>query len=80
MKLEENYSLTNKRSIWRLIPSGKNLLIEERDEKNKQVYFSCIEINSGRKILNDYQLEEKFWVGVEDFDGETIFFHRISGI
>lgn len=76
MKLEENYSLTNKRSIWRLIPSGDKLLIEDRDEKNKQVYFNCVKIDSGEYLLKNFQLEEKFWAGVEAFEGDKIYFHH----
>jgi len=75
MKIKKKYSIGNKRTIWRLIPSGEKLLIEERDEGNKQVYFSCIEIESGKCILKDYQLDEKFWVGVESFEKDKIFFH-----
>ncbi len=75
MKVKKKYSFTNKRTIWRLLPSGDKLLIEERDEKNKQVYFSCIKIESGKKILNDFQLDEKFWVGIEEFENDMIFFH-----
>ncbi len=76
MKVKENYSLTNKRSIWRLIPSGNKLLIEERDEKNKQVYFNCVEIESGKYLLKNYQLDEKFWAGVEAFEDDKIYFHH----
>ncbi len=76
MKIKKNYSLTNKRSIWRLIPSGDKLLIEERDEKNKQVYFNCVQIDSGKYLLKNFQTDEKFWSGVEAFKDDTIFFHR----
>lgn len=76
MKVKKNYSLTNKRTIWRLIPSGDKLLIEERDENNKQVYFNCVEIESGRYLLKDFQLDEKFWAGVEAFEDNRIYFHR----
>ncbi len=76
MNLSKNYSLTNKRTIWRLIPSGNELLIEERDEKNKQVYFNCVQIESGKYLLKDFQLEEKFWAGIEAFDDSKIYFHH----
>jgi hypothetical protein len=76
MKVNRKYSFTNKRTIWRLLPSGDKLLIEERDEVKKQVYFSCIHIPSGKKILSDFQLDEKFWVGIEAFENDRIYFHR----
>ncbi len=75
MKIKKKYSIANKRTIWRLIPSGDKLLIEERDEGNKQVYFSCVEIESGESILKDFQLDEKFWAGVETFEKDKIYFH-----
>ncbi len=76
MKIRKKYSLTNNRTIWRLIPSGNKLLIEERDENNKQVYFNCVDIDSGNSVLSDLQLEEKFWVGIEAFENDKIYFHK----
>lgn len=76
MNIKKKYSITNKRIIWRLIPSGNKLLIEERDANNKQVYFNCIDIDSGNSVLSDFQLEEKFWVGIEAFENDKIFFHK----
>jgi hypothetical protein len=76
MKIKTKYSLTNNRTIWRLIPSGDKLLIEERDPDSREVYFQCIEIESGRILLKDFQLDEKFWIGVEAFENDNIYFHR----
>jgi hypothetical protein len=76
MKLKKNYSFTNKRAVWRLIPSGNKLLIEERDEKNKQVYYNCVRIETGKYLLKDFQTDEKFWTGVEAFEDDKIYFHR----
>ncbi len=76
MKIKKNYSLTNKRTIWRLIPSGDKLLIEERDQKNKEVYYNCVQIDSGKYLMKNFQTDEKFWSGVEAFDDDKIYFHR----
>jgi hypothetical protein len=76
MKVKQNYTLTNNRTIWRLIPSGNKLLIEERDEINKQVYFNCVEIESGKYLLKDYRTDEKFWTGIEAFENDKIYFHH----
>lgn len=76
MKVKKKYSFTNKRTIWRLLPSADKLLIEERDDGNKEVFFSVINIGTGKKILSEFQLDEKFWVGVEAFENDRIFFHR----
>ncbi|HSD62375.1 MAG TPA: DUF4905 domain-containing protein [Ignavibacteriaceae bacterium] len=76
MKVKKKYSFTNNRTIWRLLPSADKLLIEERDDGNKQVFFSVINIGTGKKILSEFQLDEKFWVGIEAFENDIIFFHR----
>ncbi len=79
MKLKKIYKFDNGRQIWRIIPtnSGK-LIIEEREPENKQVYFHCLSLDSGKKILSNFQLEDKFWVGIETVKDETIFFHKFA--
>ena len=78
MNIQKKYLYTNGYTIWRLIPSGDRLLIEERDEKKKQVYFNCVEIESGKSILKNFQLDEKFWVGIEAFENNRIYFHKFA--
>lgn len=79
MKLKKKYRFDNKRQIWRIIPtnSGK-LIIEEREPEQKQVYFHCIELTSGKKILQDFQLDDKFWVGIESVKDDYIYFHKFA--
>lgn len=75
--IKKLYSFSNSREIWRLISAGENnLLIEERNRKTKEVYFNCIKIETGKKILKSFQLKDKFWVGVETVHNNIIFFHR----
>ncbi len=75
--IKKLYSFSNSREIWRLIPAGENkLLIEERNKKTKEVYFNCINIENGKKLLKSFQLEDKYWVGVEAVNNNIIFFHR----
>lgn len=75
--IKKLYSFNNNREIWRIIPAGEeNLLIEERNKKTKEVYFSCLNINNGKKLLNGFQLSEKFWIGVEAVHNDIIYFHR----
>ena len=77
MNLYRNYTYSNNRQIWRIIPAGKDkLIIEERDPSTREVYFSCIDMNSGSIILENLQFEEKFWVGVEEVYKDVIFFHN----
>jgi hypothetical protein len=79
MVIKQIYSFSNNRQIWRLIPSdtGK-IVIEERDTENKEVFFNCLEISSGEKIFSELQFEEKFWVGIEAVDNDTIYFHKFA--
>ena len=75
--IKKNYSFSNKRNIWRLIPSESGyLVIEERDMNNKEVFFSCIKTVNGEILFRDFQLEEKYWVGIENIYMNMIFFHK----
>jgi hypothetical protein len=79
MKLYSNYTFTNNRQIWRIIPGGEGkLVIEERDLATREVFFSCIEMNTGKVILNNLQFDEKFWIGIEDVYKDVIFFHKYN--
>jgi len=76
MKLKKFYKHDNGKQIWRILPtSNKKLVVEERDVKTKEVFFSCVEINSGKKLFNEFQLEEKNWIGIESIYNDIIFFH-----
>ncbi len=79
MKLKKNYIHSNKRQIFRLIPTDTDkLIIEERETDKKQAFFNCLNIESGKKIFNDFQLDEKYWVGIEDTYRDVIFFHKFG--
>lgn len=77
MKIKKQYTFTNKKQIWRILPTetGK-LIIEERDTDTKEVFFSCMDIRSGKKIFNKQMIEEKFWIGIEKIYDDIIFFHK----
>jgi len=77
MDIERIYSFSNNRQIWRLLPTSTGkLIIEERDIENKEVFFNCIDISTGERLFSDFQLDEKFWVGIEAIDKEMIYFHK----
>ncbi|HSP88838.1 MAG TPA: DUF4905 domain-containing protein, partial [Ignavibacteriaceae bacterium] len=76
MKIKKLYSFSNKKQIWRLLPTETNkLIIEERDPELKEVFYSCVEINTGKKIFNNLMIKEKFWIGIEKVYKDIIFFH-----
>jgi hypothetical protein len=76
MKIKKEYTFTNNRQIWRLLPSNSWMVIEDRNIETKEAFFSCIEINTGKKIFKNFQMDEKYWVGIETIKNNTIFFHK----
>lgn len=77
MAIEQIYSFSNNRQIWRLLPTNTGkLIIEERDTEKREVFFNCLEISSGKRIFSDFQLDEKFWVGIETVNNDIIYFHK----
>ena len=75
--LKKNYSFTSKRNIWRLIPSESGyLVIEERDMSSREVFFNCLNLNDGKVLFKNFQLEEKHWIGIESVHNNLIFFHK----
>lgn len=79
MKLKHKYTFTNGRQLWRILISdtGK-LIVEDRDVEKKLAFFSCLDSESGRKIFRNFQLEEKFWVGIETIYKDIIYFHKYA--
>ena len=79
MKLKKIYRYDNKRQIWRIIPANNDkLIIEERELEKKQAYFHCLILDSGKKLFNNLQFKEKFWIGIETVWGDIIFFHKFA--
>jgi hypothetical protein len=76
LKLKKLYKYDNGKQIWRILPTlNKKVVIEERNPDTKEVFFSCINIESGKKIFSDLQLEEKNWLGIEAINKDIIYFH-----
>ena len=75
--IKRDYSFTNGRQIWRLLLTDLNkIIIEDRDKISKEVFFNCLDINSGKVIFKNFQLEDKFWVGIETVYKDIIYFHK----
>jgi hypothetical protein len=75
--LKKNYSFSSKRNIWRLIPTVSGfLVIEERDMNTRQVFFNCLNLNNGKILFKNLQLEEKHWIGIESVHHNLILFHK----
>jgi len=79
MKLKKIKEYNSKKQIWRLLIADANkLLVEERDTDKKEVFFSLIEIGNGKVLWNNFQAEEKFWIGVETLYKEVIVMHKFG--
>jgi len=75
--IKKNYSFKSKRNIWRLIPSESGyIVIEERDMDSKEVFFNCLNLYDGKVLFKNFQLEEKYWIGIEAVYKDIIFFHK----
>jgi len=76
MKLKKLYKHDNKKQIWRILPTSQNkVVVEERDSNTKEVFFSCFNVESGKKLFNEFQLDEKNWCGIESIYKDIILFH-----
>ncbi len=66
----------NKKQIWRiLISETDKLLIEERNPKTREVFFSCYDLLTKAKIFSNFQFDEKAWIGIEGIENDIIIFH-----
>lgn len=79
MKIKKEYTFTNKRQIWRVIPTESDkIIVEERDIEKKEVFFNSFEIKTGKILFKNFQYDEKYWIGIESIYNEIIFFHRFA--
>ena len=79
MKLKELYTYSNKRQLWRLLPTNSvKIVIEDRDVESKEVFFNCLNIETGKPIISNLQFEEKFWIGIETIHKDIIYLHKFA--
>jgi hypothetical protein len=79
MRLKKSFSFTDKNQIWRLLISDTdNLIIETRNTDKKEVFFHCINLEKGKTVFKNFQLDEKFWIGIEAIQDTRIFFHKFA--
>ncbi len=76
MKIKKYYSIDFKNQIWRLLISGEDkLVIESRNPETKEAYFHCLDINNKKFLFKDFQLGEKYYIGIETIYKEIIYYH-----
>lgn len=79
MNIKKIYNYKSDQQIWRLLIAGADrLVIETRDVDSKEVFFNCIEIETGKSRFKDLQFEEKFWIGIEVVYKDVVFFHKYA--
>lgn len=63
--------------IWNTLSvPGRNLLVLElRDDKNFQVYFSALNFLTGKFLWENVQLKEAWWAGFTAANSDLILFH-----
>lgn len=77
MKIKKLYKYDRGKQIYRLLTTESDkIIIEERDKEKKEAFFTCLNIQSGKKIFYDFQLEEKYWIGIKEIYKDVILFHR----
>lgn len=77
MSIRKLFSFKSSKQVWRiLISRSELLLIETRDVSTKDVFFNCFFLENGKEIFADFQLEEKYWLGIEAFEDDVIIFHN----
>lgn len=78
-KLKKHFHFSDKNQIWRiLISETDKLVIETRDTSAKEVFFNVLNVDSGKNIISNLQLAEKFWVGIEKVYNDVIIFHKFA--
>lgn len=77
MKIKKKFTHSRGIPVWRvLINTADVLLIEERDTNKKEVFYQAFQLNTGRQLLKNYRPEDSFWIGVEEFRDDHVYFHR----
>jgi hypothetical protein len=79
MKLKKNIKFKDGNQVFRILVSGNDkLVIETRDTESKEAFYHVMDLNTGKKVFRDFQLDEKFWVGIEKIVDDTILFHKYA--
>ncbi len=79
-KIQKIFSYSQDLNIWRILISElEQVVIEERDINKKEVFFSCIELESGKLVWKNKIFEnEKFWIGIEGTKSKYLFLHMFE--
>ena len=78
-KLDVAWEYTAQGVIWRLVPSTSGVFVgEERNKDTKVVSFFCIHQETGNIVWEDKYFEERWWMGIETLNNDTLFLHEYA--
>jgi hypothetical protein len=77
-RLEPAWVYSCKTRIWRVVPTSKWILIEERDIEHKAAMFSCLDRLSGEVVWGGKSFVDSWWVGVEGVSEDNLYVHGYS--
>lgn len=71
-----NYNFNGK--IWNTTFGGDYCVLEIRDEINRQVSFSCVNISKGNILWENLSPEKSWWLSLVGIFDEFLFIHKYS--
>lgn len=58
------------------ISTNGRIVGEVRHPVRREASFFCLDESDGRVLWKDLRFDEPWWIGMEDMDGDRVFFHR----
>ncbi len=78
-KIERLYTLEDENKIWRiLISESEKLILERRNTDVKEVFFAAYDLSNGNPLWENFQFEEKFWIGIEKIYKDVLYLHGFT--
>jgi hypothetical protein len=65
--------------VWNMLANGDRLFIETRDAGNKTAMFSCVEVTSGKWLVEDKIFDEPWWVSLGGAAGDVLLLTVYTG-
>ncbi len=78
-KLVKKFTLEDNNKIWRiLIGADDKLILERRNTDAKEVFFATYNLENGMPLWENFQFEEKFWIGIEKVFKNVLYLHGFA--
>ncbi|MGK9475518.1 DUF4905 domain-containing protein [Melioribacter sp. OK-6-Me] len=77
MNIKKHFTVKSNWQVWRILISESDyLVIESRDKDTKEVSFHSYDLKTGNTIFENFQLDEKYYVGIETVYKDILYFHK----